>query len=332
MTGPPINNPHHRFTRQSLMHLPTARCFLEHYLPADIVRILDVTTITLRDGSFIDGQLQENLSDLLFEVSLRDGGQVLVGVLFEHKSYSDRYVALQLTRYMVNIWEQQRRDNEDLLVVIPIVLYHGRVKWNAATSLRGLIAAPDELARFIPDSELCLVDLSTIPDAQLGDDLRLQIMLRVLKYVFDRDLADRLDELMPLVDAVLNEENSLQLLETVLRYIYSGAEHVTREQLAQIIRKNLTTETHVMPTIADELKAEGREQGREQGREEGREEGREGLRIGIQTIVEQRFPNVTVKVMKRVGGVTSIETLMEILQMADRCESASEFENHIDQL
>ena len=321
MTDSPINNPHDRFTRQSLMHLPTARSFLEHYLPPDVVQVLDVSTITRRDGSFLDERLRENLSDLLFEVSLRDEGRVLVGILFEHKSFSDKYVALQLTRYMVNIWEQQRRDDEELLVVIPIVLYHGRVKWNAATSLRGLIAAPSELARFIPDSETCLVDLSTIPDAQLGDDLRLQIMLRVLKYVFDPNLADRLVEVLPLVEAVLIEENSLQLLETLVRYIYSGTEHVKHEQLVRIIQQNLNTETHVMPTIADELRAEGREEGRE-----------EGLRIGIRTIVEQRFPTITVSVMDRVDGVTSTKTLMEILLMADRCESASEFDKQIDNM
>jgi len=337
MSDAQINNPHDLYTRQSLGHLPTARSFVEHYLPADVVGALDLTTLKLRDSSFVDETLRESLTDLLFEVALQDGGLVLVGVLFEHKSFVDKYVALQLMRYMVNIWDQQRRNNEPLLIVIPIVLYHGRVKWNAATSMRDLIAAPDELAGFLPESQTCVVDLSTIPDEQLGDNLRLQVMLRVLKYIFDPAFADRLSDIMPLVQAVLTEENSLQLLETVIRYVYSGTEHVKHEQLGRIVRESLTQEPHVMPTIADELMAEGRKQGLEQGLERGREEGREqgreqGLQIGIRAVVEQRFPDVAASVMERVSQVHSISTLTAILQIAGQCESASELDDGIGQL
>jgi flagellar biosynthesis/type III secretory pathway protein FliH len=92
-----------------------------------------------------------------------------------------------------------------------------------------------------------------------------------------------------------------------------------------------------MPTIADELMAEGRKQGLEQGLERGREEGREqgreqGLQIGIRAVVEQRFPDVAASVMERVSQVHSISTLTAILQIAGQCESASELDDGIGQL
>ncbi|MDA1013736.1 MAG: Rpn family recombination-promoting nuclease/putative transposase [Planctomycetota bacterium] len=170
MSDAPITNPHDLFTRQSLSHIPTARSFIETHLPAEVVATLDLSTLQLRDGAFVDESLRENLTDLVFEVARRDEpGSVLVGILFEHKSSPEKYIALQLLRYMVNIWERQRRAGDELLVVIPVVLYHGQVKWWAKTSMRELLEAPDALKSYIPDSDTCLVDLSAIPSSTLGN-------------------------------------------------------------------------------------------------------------------------------------------------------------------
>ncbi|MDA1013735.1 MAG: hypothetical protein O3A00_04680 [Planctomycetota bacterium] len=72
-----------------------------------------------------------------------------------------------------------------------------------------------------------------------------------------------------------------------------------------------------MPTIADELRAEGRQ------------EGRNGLRVGIQTVVEQRFSQAASAVVDRIKTIDSIETLTQILQIAGRCDSIAELEEFI---
>ena len=45
--------------------------------------------------------MQAHQTDLLYRVRLANGGQAYIYFLFEHKSYPDPLVALQLLRYMV---------------------------------------------------------------------------------------------------------------------------------------------------------------------------------------------------------------------------------------
>ena len=324
MTDGPVNNPHDVFTRQSLSHLPTACSFIQQHLPPHVVATLELSTLQLREGSFVDEDLRESLTDLLFEVALKDGGRVCVGILFEHKSYVDRFTALQLLRYMINIWERQRSDDETLCVVIPIVLYHGRARWTAATNMRQLIEAPEALAAYVPDSETCLIDLSQIPDEQLGDNLRLQVVLRILKHIFAPDLKDRLEEIMPLVEAVRRQENSLQLLETLLRYVFSGTQSVTRQDVHQIVLNSLSTDSP-MPTIADELRAEGRVEGRVEGRAE-------GFRAALLNLIELRFPNAVEVLTARINALNSEEALATALRHATVSPSASELEDLLNNL
>ncbi len=48
-----IQNPHDRFFRQSFQSEELARSYLQTYLPSDLLRILNLETLHLQDGSFI---------------------------------------------------------------------------------------------------------------------------------------------------------------------------------------------------------------------------------------------------------------------------------------
>jgi hypothetical protein len=62
-------------------------------------------------------------------VSLHDGQIAYVYFLFEHKSYPDRLVALQLLRYLARFWEQQVSAGQfPLPPIMPLVVYHGE-RW-----------------------------------------------------------------------------------------------------------------------------------------------------------------------------------------------------------
>lgn len=321
-----LTNAHDLFTRQTLSHLPTARGFFRQRLPEDVLRELNLESLRLCDGSFVDQSLRENLTDLVFEVERRDNSKMLVSILFEHKSWPETYIALQLLRYLVNIWERQRQDGQPLTPVIPVVLYHGEVKWNAKLSMRQLIEAPDELRAYVPDQETCLVDLSAIPDEELGDELRLRIVMFMLKHVFDDAFADRLSEIIPLVKAVIRNESSLQLLETVLRYVLGGTEKVSREQVKKIVETHIPEGSGTMPTIADELRAEGRTEGLSQGLTAGE---KRGLISGIHAVIEQKHSRVPAELSTMLNEIDSVETLQRILANVGRCESLSKLEQLI---
>ena len=114
-----VQNPHDRFFRESFGRVHIARNYLEEYLPEPVLGLLDLDTLTLQEGSFIDEEMREHQTDLLYQVQLQGGGTATIYLLFEHKSFPDVLVALQLLRYMVNLWQQQVKEKVPLTPIIP---------------------------------------------------------------------------------------------------------------------------------------------------------------------------------------------------------------------
>src|SRR5262245_58439780 len=100
-----LANPHDSFFKELLARPDTAADFLANYLPTEVDAELDVSAPELVKDSFIDAELQQHFSDLLYRVRLKQGGAAYVYLLFEHKSAPDAWVAFQLLRYKARIWE-----------------------------------------------------------------------------------------------------------------------------------------------------------------------------------------------------------------------------------
>ena len=76
-----------------------------------MVAELDLSAPELVKDSFIDTRLQEHFSDLLYKVKLRDAKtEAFIFFLFEHKSYPDKWVALQILRYLLELWENEKKE------------------------------------------------------------------------------------------------------------------------------------------------------------------------------------------------------------------------------
>ena len=66
------NNPHDRFFKEVMSEREIIRDFLQNYLPAEMVRLIDLESITAEKDSFVEKELQEYFSDLLFRVRLEN--------------------------------------------------------------------------------------------------------------------------------------------------------------------------------------------------------------------------------------------------------------------
>lgn len=63
----PINNPHDSFFRFSFTRPDDARDFLLQVLPKEILTQRDLDGLDLKEGSYIDEQLRDHLTDVLYE-------------------------------------------------------------------------------------------------------------------------------------------------------------------------------------------------------------------------------------------------------------------------
>ncbi len=127
-------SPHDSFCKEIMARPEVATDFLANYMPPDVVASLDINALELVKDSFVDGELRKHLSDLLYRVPFRDGSEAFIYILFEHKNRPDEWVAFQLLRYEMMIWEPIARRREGKLPpIFPIVFYHGQQRSGLAT-------------------------------------------------------------------------------------------------------------------------------------------------------------------------------------------------------
>ena len=285
-----LPTPHNNFFQYALSHPAAARNLIELHLPADLVQILDLDSLELQKDSFIDDELRDSYSDMLYSIRLsgrlsgQDGepieGQVYL--LLEHKSQSDPMTCFQMLRYIVRIWEQRLRKGQSLCPVFPLVIYHGQEAWSAPVGLEELIGGPGVLFEYGVRMAFKILDIGQIPDELLATDPFLQSVLGLLKYSRTRDFEDKLEFILRCLLEIGTVELQTEHLDAVLVYITTVSPSIPMETLAMTIQKIFPTQ--IEPgSIADEYMKKGRQEGKQEGKQEGLKEGQIQL---IQTLQE----------------------------------------------
>jgi predicted transposase/invertase (TIGR01784 family) len=262
-------NVHDLIFKETLSRLRSAIVFLAHYLPGNVTALLDLNSVERLPDSFVDPELREHFSDLLYRVKLRRGGDAFVFVLMEHKSSPDDTVAFQLLRYIVRIWEKHARQAKGKLPpIFPIVFYHGEEKWRVARKLGAMIdlGDGDAFREYSPDLKYYLCDLHDFGPAEISSDARLQIVLLAMKYVFSRDLVEKLAEILRVFSRFPKDDHdAIESIRTVLLY-WAKARGLSRDDVARAVKQDVPREAgDVMATFVDEYRQEGIELGIEKG-------------------------------------------------------------------
>lgn len=61
-----VENPHDKFFKETMSNVATAKDFLMNYLSESVLRVVDLNTLNPQKDSFINPDLEEYFSDLLF--------------------------------------------------------------------------------------------------------------------------------------------------------------------------------------------------------------------------------------------------------------------------
>ncbi|HKV42529.1 MAG TPA: Rpn family recombination-promoting nuclease/putative transposase [Blastocatellia bacterium] len=283
---PSRSNIHDRFSKAMLSQPEAAADFFTNYLPPKLARALNLTDPKLSKDSFVDSDLKEYFSDLLYRV--RAGARdAFVYVLIEHKSAPNEWVAFQILRYMVKIWEPiAKKRGRRLPPIIPIVLYHGMTKWRVARNFAALVDLEEleSLRECVPDFVCQVCDLSDYAVDELRGNLNLRLALLAMKNVFRPDQRQRIEELLEAAKTLPVEDgNGLEYLLTVLMYYTSAARGLRGDDFRAAVRKVLPRqEGRIMSTAVEDWIKEGRLKGLKEGVEKGLKEGVEkGLKEGI---------------------------------------------------
>jgi len=267
-----VNNPHDKYFKQVMGDKENTRDFLANYLPQDLQELIDLDSLVIQKDSFVEKDLQERFSEIIYRVKIngRDGYLYL---LFEHKSYYYKLTALQVLKYVVSLWDQKvnKEGSSTLPPVIPLVIYHGKERWqikhDLASVIEGIEELPEPLKRFIPNYEYLFYDFSPYSAADIRGGVELRIFISILNAIFknEKEFVTTLTRSMQALEELGRGKKATDYLETMVRYIISAREDMSYVDMRDAVKKVSPKGGEVIMTIAEKLINEGMEKGMEKG-------------------------------------------------------------------
>ncbi len=71
------------------------------HLPAELRALCDLTTLKLESGTFVEDDLRQYVSDILWSMKTTTGDDGYIHLLLEHQSSADKNMAFRQLRYAV---------------------------------------------------------------------------------------------------------------------------------------------------------------------------------------------------------------------------------------
>ena len=271
-----IQNPHDKFFKETFGKVEVAKDFLNNYLPGSIMKIVDMSTLEPQKDSFINKELQEVFSDMLFRVNI-DKREGYIYFLFEHKSYTSKNISFQLLKYMLEIWEAKinKERIEELPVIIPLVIYHGKNQWNISTNLGQMINGykelPEDVKRYIPDYEYLLYDISGYTDEEIKGGVINKIAMTTLRDIQTKDIEGVIESIYKMIEYLIeleDKQTGIEYFETLMKYVFNARVDLTKEAIIKVMDKIESTYpegSDLVMTLAEKFREEGKEKGIEIG-------------------------------------------------------------------
>ncbi len=259
-----ISFSHDAFFKAVFSEPAHAAAFFKKHLPAGIAARIDFKSLRLEPGSFVQADLGQAHSDLLYSAEM-DGRESLIQLVFEHQSTVDPLMPLRALGYLHGaITRPGKKLRPPLPPVICIVIHQGPDTWTASTAFEDLFDLTDEqkpdFLPYLPKFNHILLDLTQYDPSASEDDNTQQVVLQLMKMVRLNKLAEYYGWLAetrrePLPDALLGR---------ILLYSINTDSNLDLDQIYHQLSANPELKERVM-SLAEKLYYEGEETGRIQG-------------------------------------------------------------------
>jgi predicted transposase/invertase (TIGR01784 family) len=239
---------------------------------------LQLDTLALLKAGYTDENLSEHFADVLYRCQTINKKQLTIAILIEHKSYPEKYIHLQLLRYISLGWQQQLKAKEPPTPIIPIVFYHGSTKWQYV-SLSEMLGIDESLAVFkpyTPDFEYAKLDLQQAGDEQilhsLFNDAIIKLMSLLFKHYHERAyVVSQLSVWLTLVEeSDLTDETEQYYVGLCFRYLLEKIK-VSKSKLMKVLKEKKKAKTP-WDRFVEEYTAKGKKEGIKEGKLEGKME------------------------------------------------------------
>ncbi|MFM9950583.1 MAG: Rpn family recombination-promoting nuclease/putative transposase [Saprospiraceae bacterium] len=182
---------------------------------------------------------------------------------------------------MLEVWERAVEEKKPLPLIVPIIVYHGKTRWDLKQFSDSFEDWDESLRPYLPAFEYLLTDLSRLTDqAILGLDAQFLInVLILLKHQGDKDY---IRANIRQIFFQLAGQNKIRML---LVYILFTTEF-NNEDWDNLVEETPSPVKQLAMSTYDMLIKKGKEQGIELGKEQGIELGKEqGIELKAREVV-----------------------------------------------
>lgn len=282
--------PHDATFRQFLSQPTIARDFMALHLPAEFLALCDLDTLKLESGAFVEEDLRQYFSDILYSLKTTSRDDGYIHVLIEHQSSPDRHMAFRLMRYAIAAMQRHLdAGHKKLPLVIPVLFYSGkRSPYPYSTRWLDEFSIPAFASRLYSNA-FPLVDVTVIPDEDIVGHRSMAALTLLQKHIHQRDLAELIDKLAPVILA--GYLSSSQVISLV-NYLLQAGETADADLFVRTLAQRVPQHEDALMTIAQQLEQKGIEKGLQLGEQRGLVKGRsEGERSAALKIARTMLQN-----------------------------------------
>lgn len=168
---------------------------------------------------------------------------------------------IQVGYYLFAHWLQQVRKGKKLQLIIPVIYYQGKQKWEVPALVKLFDAYPESMLEFIPRLEHILVSLNEISDQQINE-LRNKMLAAALgaqKFRFNpASLVEDFERILMLFPLNNADQN---FLEVLVVYTFSVT-NLTEKNISESLKNIPQPIKEKVMTTYDRLIEKGRLEGK----------------------------------------------------------------------
>ena len=319
---------HAEFFEKIFSRRENAISLIQNVLPESVQNHMQLDTLQVEPGSYVDEKLSRHFADLIFSIHLKSGTTSRVYCLLEHKSSPEYLVALQILRYMALEWHEMVKNKKitgnKLPPIIPIVVYQGHEDWDAGLNFQDVVDFPDEdFKAYAPDFEYLLWDLNHVDAHNLQGSLVFKYYAQICKSLTSEELPKDIYDLVKALYQTLGTKNAIEYIQIFFNYLVKSSEQVNKTNFKQALKQLPEGGDKVMATLAEQWMKEGEIRGREEGKVENSQE-------MLLTAIKNKFGVSGTSLSKKVKSIMSIETLKELFNQIFVVDDKQSFTEMID--
>jgi predicted transposase/invertase (TIGR01784 family) len=335
---------HDKLFREVFQWHELAKAFLRSVLSVAIQEKLDIDRLTVEPKDFLSVIFKETRADMVYRVPIRDCDENLcIYVLLEHKSYNDFFTIFQADQYanQISQKEYQQTENEKRLTVdfrfspvLVIIFHHGETSFTGPIDVANVYRDYGVLTDYLPRRRAILFDLSKLSESEIPDASEtpeLFAVLQIMREIFSMDIGTKSRVVLERLKPYSEIPKYRRLIRFLWYYLVSSARNLPKQELLTIteVVKKVIGEKE-MPTVLEQLRAEGKAEGKAEGMTIGEARGEaRGKAETILAILRGRFRKTSKSVEIAIRQMVDPIALDSWAVQAATCESLDEIEKSL---